>query len=73
MNDNIIHRVLINCPKTGEPVNTVYRLRPTAFEALNGQYAFRCARCGEIHTWRREDAWLEDASQRSKAPSNMIG
>ena len=47
MNDNIIHRVLINCPKTGEPVNTVYRLRPTAFEALNGQYAFRCARCCE--------------------------
>ena len=73
MSDNIIHRVLINCPKTGEPVNTVYRLRPTAFEALNGQYAFRCARCGEIHHWRREDAWLEDASLRSKAPSNMIG
>lgn len=58
-----IHRVLIKCPTTGSPVNTIFRLRPSAFEALRGEYGFRCERCGEIHSWRREDAWLESAGK----------
>jgi len=56
---DLINRVLITCPATGTPVETVFRLRPSAFEALRGEYAFRCARCGQVHTWRKEDAWLE--------------
>ncbi|HWD67607.1 MAG TPA: hypothetical protein VG227_06555 [Caulobacteraceae bacterium] len=54
-----IARVLINCPDTGAPVETVMRMRPSAFEALKGQYGFRCRLCGQIHRWSREDAWLE--------------
>ncbi len=56
-----ISRVVIACPETGETVGTVFRLRPSAFEALRGEYGFRCARCGKVHTWRKEDAWLEKA------------
>ncbi|HUZ12191.1 MAG TPA: hypothetical protein VMU93_05015 [Caulobacteraceae bacterium] len=56
-----IQRVVIRCPATGTAVNTIMRLRPSAFEALRGEYSFRCERCGEIHAWRREDAWLESA------------
>jgi hypothetical protein len=58
---DVISRVLIHCPETGEAVQTVFRLRPTAFEALRGEYGFRCSRCGKVHTWRKEDAWLEKA------------
>ncbi|MBV9996246.1 MAG: hypothetical protein JO127_13650 [Caulobacteraceae bacterium] len=58
---DIIGRVVIRCPETGETVATVLRLRPSAFEALRGEYGFRCARCGKIHHWRKEDAWLENA------------
>lgn len=54
-----ISRVLITCPETGTPVGTVLRMRPTQFETLHGNYSFRCASCGEVHHWRREDAWLE--------------
>jgi uncharacterized C2H2 Zn-finger protein len=60
---DVIGRVLIKCPKSGTNVHTVYRLRPSAFEALRGEYSFRCDRCGDVHTWKREDAWLEDASR----------
>ena len=60
MND-VATRVLVRCPKTGQPVGAVLRLRPSAFEALRGEHGFRCPRCGEIHTWRKEDAWLEGA------------
>lgn len=56
---DVISRVLIRCPETGETVGTVMRLRPSAFEALRGEYGFRCTRCGKVHTWRRDDAWLE--------------
>ena len=63
---DVIGRVLITCPETGSPVETVLRLRPTAFHALQGEYRFRCGRCGQVHSWRREDAWL--ASVR---PSQM--
>ncbi|HZZ87890.1 MAG TPA: hypothetical protein VFE13_06090 [Caulobacteraceae bacterium] len=58
-----ISRVLITCPKLGIPVHTVHRMRAPAFEALRGEFRFRCDRCGEIHTWTREDAWLEDGAR----------
>ena len=61
----VISRVLISCPQTGEVVGTVLRLRPSAFEALQGEYSFRCTRCGQVHAWRREQAWLESESPRA--------
>jgi uncharacterized C2H2 Zn-finger protein len=60
----VIGRILIRCPETGTPVETVFRLRPSAFEALQGEHRFRCTRCGQVHTWRREDAWLEQAGRK---------
>jgi uncharacterized Zn finger protein len=60
---DVISRVLIQCPETGEAVGTVMRLRPAAFETLRGEFAFRCNRCGQVHHWRKEDAWLEPASR----------
>ena len=56
-----VSRVLIQCPETGETVGTVLRLRPSAFEALRGEHGFRCNRCGKVHTWTKDDAWLEKA------------
>jgi hypothetical protein len=52
-------RLLITCPVTQKSVPTVMKLRPAAFEALAGEYAFRCEKCGQVHQWRRDDAWLE--------------
>lgn len=54
-----MQRVLISCPSLGTPVHTVQRMRPAGFEAISGRYSFRCASCGDIHHWRKEDAWLE--------------
>ncbi len=56
---DVVSRVLVQCPETGDTVGTVMRLRPSAFEALRGEYGFRCTRCGKVHTWRKENAWLE--------------
>ncbi len=61
-----IGRVLITCPNTGTPVETVLRMRQSAFDTLQGEHSFRCTRCGKVHAWRREDAWLE-----SVRPSQM--
>jgi hypothetical protein len=61
---DIVSRVLINCPQTGRPVGAVLRLRPAAFEGLQGAYSFRCTLCGEIHSWTKADAWLEPAAMR---------
>ena len=61
---DIIHRVVIRCPNTGAVVSTVLRLRPAAFEALDGEHSFRCERCAQVHRWARQDAWLESAWQR---------
>lgn len=61
---DVMGRVLIRCPHSGEPVETVLRLRPAAFQALRGEYSFRCPHCGQIHAWKKEDAWLEAMSPR---------
>lgn len=57
-----MQRVLISCPSLGRAVPTVQRMRPSDFEAIGGRYSFRCAACGGIHHWRKEDAWLENAA-----------
>lgn len=46
------------CPTTGEPTPTVFRMKPSQFDDLDGERAFRC-RCGEVHRWTRADAWLD--------------
>jgi uncharacterized C2H2 Zn-finger protein len=61
---DVVGRVLIRCPETGAPVETVLRLRPSAFETLKGEHAFRCPRCGQVHAWRKQDAWLEAMGRR---------
>jgi hypothetical protein len=62
----VISRVMTKCPTSGATVPTVYRMRAAAFEALRGEFAFRCERCGDIHTWRREDAWLEEGARTAR-------
>lgn len=64
---DVISPVMITCPNTGEAVQTVLRLRPTAFEALRGEYSFRCTRCGEVHRWSRDDAWLKQPTPLAPA------
>jgi hypothetical protein len=63
-----IRRVLVKCPTTGASANTIFRLRTSAFQALHGEYGFRCERCGQIHHWRREDAWLEGSDSAPPEP-----
>jgi len=59
---DVISPVLITCHNTGEVVQTVLRLRPSAFEALRGEYSFRCTRCGEVHRWTKDEAWLKPSA-----------
>jgi hypothetical protein len=59
-----INRVLIRCPETGESVETILRLRPSAFNNLRGEHSFRCPRCGKVHAWSKQDAWLEALGPR---------
>jgi uncharacterized Zn finger protein len=68
MND-VISPVLITCPHTGEAVETVLRLRLSAFETLRGEYSFRCARCGQVHIWKKEEAWLK---RSAPAPAAVV-
>ncbi len=53
-------RVLTRCPTTGEVVPTILRMRPEAFAQLKGSHGFRCSRCGKIHHWEPEAAWVEE-------------
>ena len=61
-------RVLVQCPVRERPAPTGYWMNPTQFAAAGARYAFRCAACGEIHQWMREDAWLEGTIPPAKAP-----
>lgn len=54
-----MQRILISCPSSGRSVPTMHRMRAAAFDAISGRFSFRCGVCGEVHHWRKEDAWLE--------------
>jgi hypothetical protein len=56
-------RVMINCPKTSEPVPTGIVMDHASFEITNltdNPLPDPCPRCGEFHYWSKEDAWVDD-------------
>jgi predicted RNA-binding Zn-ribbon protein involved in translation (DUF1610 family) len=50
---------MTNCPTADQEVATRLRMNASEFEALDTARAFRCEACGEVHHWRKEEAWLE--------------
>jgi len=62
--NSTMREVLISCPGTGEPVSTGISMSVYAFDELSelAVYTFRCAACGELHTWSKADARLAPAA-----------
>ncbi len=55
--------IVIKCPKGGEGVPTGMATDRPAWDRLPPIWVgepFRCPTCGELHSWTKEDAWLED-------------
>ena len=52
----------MKCPETERIVPTVLRMSETAFQGLATKHAFRCPSCDKIHSWEKQDAWLERAA-----------
>ncbi len=55
--------VLFTCEAKGGPVPTGHRMRALEFAAIAGPRSFRCAACGEIHTWTNATAWLQGQTE----------
>ena len=55
-------RLMIACPKTGEPVPVASEVERESLIRLSNTNTMNapCAACGEGHTWRMTDAWIED-------------
>jgi hypothetical protein len=53
--------ILIKCAKTGMTIPTGIAMPKTTFESSSFQNnSFGpCPYCNEVHTWSKEDAWLE--------------
>lgn len=58
-------RIMTKCPTTDRDVPTVYRMSADQLGVLEGQFAFRCPLCDEIHHWSREEAWVEAGPVRA--------
>jgi hypothetical protein len=56
-----VARVMIRCPQTQEPIPTGMSMDEQSFESATlSQNSVQCPQCGQMHTWDKEDAWLED-------------
>jgi uncharacterized protein (UPF0212 family) len=54
-------RVMIDCPKAGGPVYTHLNFEEFDWDAIPvGARQIECPQCGEMHSWRRADAYLEE-------------
>jgi hypothetical protein len=53
--------VLIDCPSTGNPVPTGIAMSEELFASttMRGN-SVRCPHCQQMHTWDKEDAYLEE-------------
>ncbi len=54
-------RLMIDCPNTGKPIPTKMAVYSEAKLAISRfeNMAIRCPECGSVHTWNKEDAYLE--------------
>lgn len=58
--------VLIRCPETNLPVTTGLFMDRASFESAtfrDEDTRLRCAECREIHTWRKEEAYLVEENE----------
>ncbi len=54
-------RVMIRCPESDKPVYTGLNFEWPCFDSVQlGEKSIRCRECGEVHLWRRTDAYLDD-------------
>jgi endogenous inhibitor of DNA gyrase (YacG/DUF329 family) len=54
-------RLMITCPETGKPVYTHFNFNWTTLDSARiGEQTVQCPKCGDVHSWRREDAYLEE-------------
>lgn len=56
-------RVMTRCPLEGKDVFTGHRMRPAEMAAIDQPRAFRCAVCGQIHTWTAATAHCEERAR----------
>jgi len=56
--------ILVRCPQTGASVPTGLKAEWVLLNSLPPvAVPFLCTACGQIHTWKRSDAWIGDAPQ----------
>jgi hypothetical protein len=53
-------RILTTCPTTGTLVPTGQRAPAFDLAAMTQAHAFRCTACDQPHSWRAEDAVVEE-------------
>lgn len=56
-------RVMTQCPDGGGEVFTGHRMRVAEMQAIKEPRAFRCGKCGKIHSWTPDSAWCESRPQ----------
>lgn len=53
--------VMVKCPKTGQAVSTGIGMSKEAFATTTMERnSFRCSACGGLHTWSKNDAFLQE-------------
>jgi hypothetical protein len=59
--------ILVKCPHTLKSVPTGLKAEWVLLGSLPPvAIPFLCTACGQIHKWKREDAWIGHASQGTK-------
>lgn len=67
-NNEPMPRIMIECSRIGEPVPVAFVSSRASFERspFEGKRV-RCSHCGEAHAWEKEEAWIEDESDKRGA------
>jgi hypothetical protein len=62
LNDNRVHRIMIKCPVTGNPVPTGMAMDKISFESPTNTIennTVHCPHYGQSHKWGKKAAWLD--------------
>jgi hypothetical protein len=67
LGNSVMGDILVKCPHTLKSVPTGLKAEWVVLGSLPPvAIPFPCTACGQIHKWKREDAWIGHASQEPK-------
>jgi hypothetical protein len=64
--------IVIRCPASRQVIPTGLTTDMIVLDAMDITLALQCPVCGNTHTWKQKDAWIDERGKASRSISSRV-